>query len=186
MNNTAITAPRETWKTIGQSEKGRKTYQISNLGRCKTIINKTGQEITSWGYLNAFTGYLMFAGTYVHRLVAQAFLKKPAKGKTVVQHIDCNKHNCAVSNLEWATVKENNQNEITNQRRREAQAAVKHSGEIIKAERNGEIRYYKSGLQAAADIGCSHVLIYNSINKRQSARRARGWELTWVPISDAK
>ena len=43
MNTTNTTAPRETWKTIGQSEKGRKTYQISNLGRCKTINNKTGE-----------------------------------------------------------------------------------------------------------------------------------------------
>lgn len=186
MNTTATATPRETWKTIGQSPSGRKTYQVSNLGRCKTINNKTGEEITSWGNLNRQTGYLSFAGDYVHRLVAQVFLKKPAKGKTVVQHLDCNKHNCACSNLAWATTKENNQNEITNQRRREAHAAVKHAGEIIKAERDGEIRYYKTGIAAAADIGCSHVLIFNAINKRQSARRARGWNLSWIPISEAR
>ena len=41
--NTATATPRETWKTIGTSKTGRKTYQISNLGRCKTINNKTGE-----------------------------------------------------------------------------------------------------------------------------------------------
>lgn len=188
MNTTNTkAAPRETWKTIGTSKAGRKTYQISNLGRCKTINNKTGEQTTSWGILNRQTGYLWFVNDYVHRHVAKAFLKKPTNAqRTEVQHLDCNKHNCAASNLEWATSKENNSNEITNQRRRESHFAANHAGQIIKAERDGETRYYKTGIEAAADLGCSHVLIYNSINQRQSARRAKGWELSWVPMSEAR
>ena len=177
----------ETFKKIGISKSGLKTYEISNMGRCRTTNNLTGEQTTSWGNLNKHTGYLSFAGDYVHRHVAKAFLKKPANAaRTEVQHLDANKHNCAASNLSWATSKENNSNEITNQRRRESHFAANHAGQIIKAERDGETRYYKTGIEAAADLGCSHVLIYNAINKKQSARRARGWELSWVPMSEAR
>lgn len=43
---------------------------------------------------------------YVHVLVAKTFIPNP-KNKTVVNHIDENKSNCHVSNLEWVSHSEN-------------------------------------------------------------------------------
>ena len=48
------------------------------------------------------------------------------------------------------------------------------------------MRFFKSGFQAAKDIGCSRPLIYNALNKRGSARKAFGWELEWIPNSDPR
>lgn len=101
----------EYWKDI-QEFNG--IYQISNFGRIRRIYKK---GIIKNKYLKTFknkSGYVVAPITInniqknrlVHRLVAEAFIPKQ-RGKNEINHIDENKENNCVSNLEWCTHKEN-------------------------------------------------------------------------------
>lgn len=65
---------------------------------------------------------------YVHRLVAGAFLEKP-DGKDGVNHIDRDRQNNMVTNLEWCTQKENV---------RYSAELMRHPKDICKPSKTGE------------------------------------------------
>ncbi len=88
---------------------GFEKYEVSNLGKVRNI--KSGRILKP--YLN-HNGYLMLClygydkrkCLLLHRIIATAFIDNPGK-KPQVNHIDENKLNNDLSNLEWCTVREN-------------------------------------------------------------------------------
>ncbi len=101
----------EIWKDIKGYEG---LYEVSNLGQIKSFnYLRTGKE-KILKPLKDKGGYL-FVSLYksgkvklfkIHRLVAQAFIDNP-KNKPCINHIDCDRQNNCVNNLEWVTQKEN-------------------------------------------------------------------------------
>ena len=103
----------EIWKDcVGFEGK----YQVSNLGNVRSISNNKGtyqerllsqRQTTTSNYLYvSFTVKDVTTQHSVHRLVAKAFIDNP-NNKATVNHIDGNKLNNNVCNLEWNTYSEN-------------------------------------------------------------------------------
>ena len=97
----------EIWENIKINDKEFVNYFVSNLGRFKN-----SKKIIMENYKPHHSGYIYVRVNKdkyaLHRLVASTFIEN-SECKLIVNHIDgCKLNNC-VTNLEWVTVKENNQ-----------------------------------------------------------------------------
>lgn len=161
----------EQWKEITEAN----NYEISNLGN---VRNKTTKKILK-GRLSK-SGYLQvsiklnetqkFSNRYIHRLVAFYWIDNP-ENKKEVNHIDGNKENNHIANLEWVTPAENQKyrhklgNNKTSQRR------------VGKFDKDGNlIAEYGSIIGAAAAEGHPRVSIDNVLQGKRYTLKGFVWK----------
>lgn len=152
---------KEVWKDIENYEG---IYQVSNLGNVKVLSRQVWngkgfrtqderilqQSNNQWGYnIVTLTKDSKRKPHKVHRLVAQAFIPNP-ENKEQVNHIDGNKTNNNVNNLEWNTRQENISHAYINK----LSPSSKVSNLIALKNDNGDIISQYSGL----------VVLSNAIN----------------------
>lgn len=143
---------QEQWKAI----KGFKEYQISTDGRVKA---RSGKILTpndnGFGYLHI---HLMKDGKphakKIHRLVAEAFIDNPEQ-KPQVNHIDGNKANNSLDNLEWTTQSENMKHAYINGLRSKTRRQVVQ----IELATNKQLKIYKGPRAAERATGIKHEYI---------------------------
>jgi hypothetical protein len=97
----------------------------------------------------------------VHRLIAMAFLKKP-EGKDYINHIDGNRLNNNLDNLEWCNHKENNNHAFDN-------GLIKTADEVVLFNpEKSEFIHFRSKAKASEFLDRSHNYISDLIKKGKS------------------
>ena len=166
----------EKWKPIKGYEK---RYEISSLGRVKSLsrpkhipngeFRHSTEKVLKLGKTR--TGYLLAflyrdsnrSSIPVHRLVADAFINNPNRLEQV-NHIDGDKTNNSVSNLEWCTGSENLKHATRILHRG-------HGEKILQQNKNGDIlRHWANAGEASEKLKISRFHIRQCVNgKRKSA-----------------
>lgn len=142
----------EEWKNI----KGYPNYKISNIGRVKSLnYRNTGEERILKG-CKTKNGYLQVnlfkegkvKNFKVHRLVASVFIPNP-NNLCEINHIDEDKTNNCVENLEWC-----NRIYNLNYGSRIERTAKANSIPILQFTKDGEfVRKWDSSIQVERELG---------------------------------
>jgi hypothetical protein len=141
----------EVWKPINLE--GFEHYQISNYGRLKNgrnnFIAVTKYKYTKTNIVNKSSNKR--ENVSIHRLVAHTFLETPTNySELVVNHIDENKLNNHVDNLEWVTHSENSLHSLKRP--------------VIVIEENGYVHEFDSHITTAKYLGVSASHIGNILS----------------------
>lgn len=158
----------EIWLPI----KGFDKYLVSNLGNVKS--KKFKEKILKKIIRGSYPSVTLYVERkphhrYVHRLVAEAFLLRPSLDHEV-NHIDGNKNNACLYNLEWVTRLQNMKHAantgLINQKGENSSSSKLTKREVI-AIRNILKTEIFSTYQIAEFFGVSQSNI-NSIDKNNS------------------
>lgn len=178
----------EIWKTID----GFEAYQVSNLGKVRSLdrYGNTGYGIrlykgrilrpgkSSGGYLTVVLYKDNKPSTFkVHRLVWQAFKGQIPEGMQV-NHIDEDKSNNSLNNLNLMTPKENINWGTGNERR--AKSMINHkslSKPIIQYSLNGDkLAEFEGTHDAARQLGINPGNINNALKGRIKTAGGFKWK----------
>ena len=162
----------EQWKDVEGYEG---LYIVSNYGRIKSLPRETtkGKIIKQMqdkdGYFKVCLSKNNIRKThFVHRLVATAFIKKPFD-KNIINHIDENKQNNCVLNLEWCTTKYNNTYNNGQERR-----GIKRRRKVIAQINSVEIIFDSVGM-ASKITGVNRHNISSCLTKYRKSAGGFKW-----------
>lgn len=164
----------EIWKSVI----GFTRYEVSNMGNVRNIHTKELKSIrvSKTGYcITDLRENGIHKTSYIHRLVAEAFIEN-AFSLPCVNHIDEDKTNNHVDNLEWCSVAYNNAYGTKNKRMKETQTKL-HGKKIaqIDLKTNEIIKIFPSISEAAKHIGVTKQAINWAICKASHTSGGYRW-----------
>ena len=152
---------------------GFEKYEVSNLGRVRNI--KSGIMLKPWITKDGYLRHCLYKhnkrkNLLLHRIIATSFIDNPGK-KPQVNHIDENKLNNDLSNLEWCTERENVIHGTRTKR-----AAEKLSKKVIQLDLNDNVlNEFESMRQAERETGVSVGNISSCCNGKTKSAGGYKW-----------
>lgn len=178
---------KEIWKDI-QGYEG--LYQVSTMGNVKRIVGyqcKTERVLKPQadkdGYLcvKLHKHHTQLKNVKVHRLVANAFIEN-IDHKTSVNHINCDKSDNRVENLEWATDTEQMAHAsmmgrlyFSDNQRKNIQAALNKPVECLD-KRGNSIKTFHSIKDAAEYTGTNRTCISACLHNKRHTAGGYAWK----------
>lgn len=180
----------EIWKDIpgyvGQ-------YQVSNLGNVKSLERQVKDHLGITRTIkpcilkqrNSHKGYRVVSLTQnakdknflVHRLVGMAFIENP-ENKPQINHIDGNKQNNCVENLEWCTNSENQKHAYKLGLNKVGKRSDKHKCPVLQIDilTNQIIAEYPSIVDASRKMGRKQSNIGSCCKSKYGRKTAFGYK----------
>ena len=167
---------KEIWKDINGFE-GK--YQISNLGRIRSNNYKNSGKTKLLKISKGTKGYQVIClmknnkkyTRRIHRLVAEAFIPNPNNYQTV-NHIDEDKTNNNVNNLEWCTFEYNTKYGTRAERCGKPIKQLSIDGALI--------AIYKTSKDAERNTGINHSHILRCCHKQKHYLTSGGYKWEFV------
>lgn len=158
-------------------------YEVSNFGNVRSLNYRHTGEIKVLSVFENKCGYL-YVGLFkdgkqkkyrVHRLVAEAFLPNPLNLQQV-NHIDENKHNNNVDNIEFCDAKYNNNYGTRNERIVEKTTNGKHSKIVLQFNKNGELVREWPSTREASRNGYNNGGVYSCLVGKKKYYKGFIWK----------
>lgn len=174
----------EVYKDIEGFE-GR--YMVSNLGNVKSLnYQNTKKEKILTPIRHHLGYYIVHLGSskirMIHTLVAKAFIPNPEHHR-YVNHIDGNKRNNIVTNLEWVTAKQNVSHAIRtglrDPHRNNAKVGIlnHNSRSVLQYSKSGEfIKQWDCISDAARAYNMNPCMIINNASGRTLSAHGYVWK----------
>lgn len=172
----------EIWKEL---EEFNGKYLVSTLGRLKSMPNKRYKTehiikgtIDKKGYLRVRLRKKGFSKVYlVHRLIAKTFILNPNNYEQI-NHINENKLNNSVENLEWCTNKQNcNHGTRTLRMKHTKHSKNQWIKKPVVAIKNNKIAMCFSSTHRATKYGLLQSAICMCCNHKRGYKSYKGY--TW-------